>query len=122
MDADAPARVKIFVYGTLLRGESAHHLLGRALFLGSAHTTPSFTLLDMGEYPALIEGGSDRVAGEIYAIEAALLPALDAYEEAPSVYERKSISIGGHNALAYVLRGSHGLRGARIASGHWRER
>jgi gamma-glutamylcyclotransferase (GGCT)/AIG2-like uncharacterized protein YtfP len=110
------------VYGTLLRGEPAHRLLGLARFVGAAHTEPTFTLLDLGEFPALVEGGSDRVMGEIYEIDATLLGALDEYEEAPAIYERQTIVVGGHRAFAYVLRAPYARRGARIASADWRRR
>ncbi len=80
------SRVLLFAYGTLMRGEPAHDLLGDARWLGAADTEPAFTLLDMGDYPALLEGGTTRVAGEIYEIDASLLEALDRYEEAPEVY------------------------------------
>jgi gamma-glutamylcyclotransferase (GGCT)/AIG2-like uncharacterized protein YtfP len=122
MDADAARRVKIFVYGTLLRGEAAHGLLGDARFVGAAHTEPSFTLLDLGEYPALVAGGRDRVAGEIYEIDAARLAALDAYEDCPAMYARRDLQLGDQRALAYVLQPGLVLAGTRIASGSWRER
>lgn len=122
MDVDGPAHVKIFVYGTLLSGEPAHGLLGDARFIGAAHTPPAYTLLDLGEYPALVIGGCDRVAGEIYEIEAARLPELDAYEDAPAMYERRQIQLDEHEAFTYVLRLQPPLGSARIASGAWRAR
>lgn len=116
------SRVMLFAYGTLMRGEPAHGLLGDARWIVDAHTEPAFTLLNMGEYPALLEGGSTRVAGEIYEIDASLLEALDRYEEAPAVYARRVLRIGAYDALAYVLKLEHAAQRVVIASGDWRSR
>lgn len=114
-------RVLLFVYGTLMRGESAHALLGpTARFIAEAQTEPRFTLLDMGEYPALVEGGTTAVRGELYEIDAALLESLDRYEDVPELYERRSIIMGGRDALAYVLHPELARGVGVIASGDWR--
>lgn len=114
-------RVLLFVYGTLMRGESAHGLLGAdARFVAEACTEPRFTLLDMGEYPALVEGGTTAVRGELFEIDGALLPSLDAYEDVPEMYARRSIEVDGRIAVAYVLRPELALGIGPIASGDWR--
>lgn len=116
-------RVLLFVYGTLMRGQSAHALLGPgARLVAEAVTAPRFTLVDMGEYPALVEGGTTAVRGELFEIDAALLPALDRYEDVPELYERRSIEIGGQPAIAYVLHPELSRGVAVIASGDWRDR
>jgi len=116
-------RTLLFVYGTLMRGEGAHGMLGpSARFIGAARTQPCFTLLDMGEYPALVEGGATAVVGELYEIDASLLPDLDRYEDVPDMYARRLLQVGEHQALTYVLHPelASGLR--VIASGSWRDR
>jgi gamma-glutamylaminecyclotransferase len=116
-------RVLLFVYGTLMRGESAHELLGpSARFVAEANTEPRFTLVDMGEYPALRDGGTSAVRGELYEIDAMLLPALDRYEDVPEMYERRLIAVQGREALTYVLRAELGAGLGVIASGSWRDR
>lgn len=116
-------RVLLFVYGTLMRGENAHALLGpTARFVAEAHTEPCFTLIDMGEYPALVEGGTSAVRGELYEIDRDLLPALDRYEDVPEMYERRSITVQGQIAIAYVLRSELDAGVGPIASGSWRAR
>jgi gamma-glutamylaminecyclotransferase len=116
-------RVLLFVYGTLMRGEGAHALLGpTARFVAEAHTEPCFTLVDMGEYPALVEGGTTAVRGELYEIDAALLPVLDRYEDVPEMYERRTIAVQGQIAIAYVLRSELGTCLGAIVSGSWRAR
>lgn len=114
-------RVLLFVYGTLMRGESAHALLGpTARFIAEAYTEPRFTLLDMGEYPALVEGGTTAVRGELHEIDGELLDALDRYEDVPELYERRTLRLGDRNALAYVMHAHLGLGLGAIASGDWR--
>jgi gamma-glutamylcyclotransferase (GGCT)/AIG2-like uncharacterized protein YtfP len=116
-------RVLLFVYGTLMRGEGAHALLGpTARFIAEAHTEPRFTLVDMGEYPALVDEGMTAVRGELYEIDGDLLPALDRYEDVPEMYERRSIAVQGRVAIAYVLRPELAAGVGPIDSGDWRRR
>jgi gamma-glutamylaminecyclotransferase len=114
-------RVLLFVYGTLMRGEGAHALLGpSARFIAEARTEPCFTLVNMGEYPALVEGGTTAVRGELYEIDDALLPALDRYEDVPEMYARQPVVAGGQHAVAYVLHQRLAQGVSVIASGDWR--
>lgn len=114
--------MRLFVYGTLRRGEPGHALLGAARLLGEAVTEPAFTLVDMGEYPAIVEGGDTAVVGELYEVEDALLVELDRYEDVPELYLRVERVIGGEPASIYVLRPQHGRDQPVIASGDWRRR
>ena len=41
----------------------------------------------------MLRAGAGRVCGEVYRIPARLWPALDAWEEVPSVYERRRRSL-----------------------------
>lgn len=115
-------RVLLFVYGTLMRGESAHGLLGAtARFVAEAQTEPRYTLLDMGEYPALMEGGTTAVRGELYEVDGEQLAALDRYEDVPEIYERRVLTAGDSKALAYVLHPQLASGASVIASGAWRK-
>lgn len=112
---------RVFVYGTLLFGEPNHALLARARFLTPARTAPAFELWDLGEYPALVHGGSQAVVGEVYEVDAATLDVLDDFEEHPSFYRRTRILLsGGTSAEAYLLRAEQVRNCPRIASGDWR--
>ncbi len=88
--------MKLFVYGTLLRGLELHSLLADCPYLGPAVTAGC--LYDLGEYPGLI-AGNDRVSGEIYEVDAATLRRLDAVEgvvegdPAQSLYQRVAVSV-----------------------------
>lgn len=111
---------RVFVYGTLQRGGVFHPVLARSSFLGVAWTAPRFTLVDLGWYPGILDGGRTAVRGEVYAVEPATLAKLDAIEEHPEVYVRTPIPVPGFvDVEAYVLRAQHG-RGARvIPTGRW---
>lgn len=110
---------KLFVYGTLRLGEPAHALLGGSRLIGRARTEPCFTLVDAGGYPGMILGGHTKVTGEIYEIDASAWPKLDAYEQAPEVYERVQLVVEGHVVSAYLLRAEHAAGKPVIASGDW---
>jgi gamma-glutamylaminecyclotransferase len=114
--------MRLFVYGTLRRGEAGHGLLRGARLLGEAKTEPEFTLLDMGEWPAVVEGGRTAVAGELYEVDEALLLELDRYEDVPDLYLRVERVVGGAPALIYVLRAEHGRGRLEISSGDWLRR
>ena len=112
----------LFVYGTLMRGEKSHELLEGALFIVKARTPPRFELVNMGWYPALVDGGSSAVHGEIYDVPDALITKLDEYEDAPDLYRREALAIGPRTVQAYLLREEHAEGRPRIASGDWKQR
>jgi gamma-glutamylcyclotransferase (GGCT)/AIG2-like uncharacterized protein YtfP len=116
------ALMLIFVYGTLRRGESNHAELGPARYLEDAWTSASYELVDLGHYPALLEGGDDAVRGELYEVPESWVARLDVFEDVPSLYERKQIEISGASALGYVMRREIAGDAPRIASGDWSER
>lgn len=115
--------VKLFVYGTLLRGERAHHLLAGARFVAEVQTQAAFELVEMdGGYPALVAGGGTAVSGEIYEIDERLVPLLDDFEDVPELYRRSLRTVGGHECWVYELPSRHATGRPRIASGDWRRR
>jgi gamma-glutamylcyclotransferase (GGCT)/AIG2-like uncharacterized protein YtfP len=123
--AEAPASRSfvLFVYGTLLSGESSHELLRSARPLGASKTAPAFDLVDLGPYPALVPGGSTSVVGELYEVSVEALSAIDVYEEHPVFFKRTTIPLeDGSQAHAYVLEPDQVRGRRRIRSGDWRAR
>lgn len=112
-------RHRLFVYGTLLRGEVNHCLLGDASCLGPHRTEPRFTLLLLGAYPGLISGGRTAVHGEVYALDDAGLLRLDRLEDYPRLYDRGQIPTPYGRAWVYLYRGRIRDRSV-ISSGDWR--
>ncbi|CAE6723165.1 gamma-glutamylcyclotransferase [Candidatus Nitrotoga fabula] len=106
--------MKIFVYGTLLRGMLRAPVLNDSEFLGSGFIQGSF--YDLGEYPGVCEG-KDPIYGEIYQVDQNTLKTLDQIEgynpaaERQSLYVRKNVFVtpfdGGTpiEAITYFYNG-----------------
>jgi gamma-glutamylcyclotransferase (GGCT)/AIG2-like uncharacterized protein YtfP len=111
----------LFVYGTLLPGESNHGHLEGASSLGPARTGPGFALVDLGPFPGLLEGGEGWVTGELFAVPEALWPALDRLEGHPHFFVRTPLVLeGGFAAEAYFIRRERAALRKVIAGGDWR--
>ncbi len=112
--------VILFVYGTLMRGQTNAHLLNGAHFIGPAKTKPGYRLHDMGWYPAMVLGGSGIVSGELYQVSKADLIHLDRYEGCPELYERGLVSLAdGTSSGSYLLRPDRLGNAPPISSGEW---
>ena len=91
----------LFVYGTLMAGQENHRQLAGARFVGKARTLARYTLARAGGFPALREGGTTAVPGELYDLDESVLPALDAFEG--EGYVRKDVDLeGGARVQAYL--------------------
>lgn len=80
-----PGTALVFVYGTLKRGGSNHRWMDGQRYLGPARTVAGHTLYSLGDYPGLVADPADRagVEGELWAVDAAALARLDAFEGVP---------------------------------------
>lgn len=117
-----PRPVRLFVYGLLMRGEPGAQRLATARYV-TARTVAGFRLVDLGEYPGMVVGGSGTVAGELYQIDGGLLPGLDAFEGHPELFVRSIIALqSGLTAEAYILRPEHARGRPTLAEGDWRQR
>lgn len=116
-------RTLVFVYGTLLAGESNHRYLARAQLVAETRTQPAFSLHDLGPYPGLVPGGAHPVAGEVYAVDEVTLAALDRLEGTPDFYQRTSIVLeNGATVETYILTPDQVAGHPILASGSWRAR
>ena len=114
---------RLFVYGTLLEGESDHGLLAGAKASGAATTRPLYKLVELNAMAGLLDRGDTAVVGEIYEVDAPTLARCDVRREHPVLYERRRIELeDGSAAWTYFLRHeqARGLR--RIRGGDWRKR
>jgi gamma-glutamylcyclotransferase (GGCT)/AIG2-like uncharacterized protein YtfP len=99
---------RVFVYGSLKRGERNARHMGRSTLVGLARTRAEFTLVELDGYPGLVAGGQAHVEGEVYLVPVDHLPRLDRFEGHPSLYERTRIELSdGTSAFAYLLSPSH---------------
>lgn len=111
---------KVFVYGTLMSGETNHHLLRHANRLGRARTPPQYRLFSMGDYPVICPGGRQSVEGEVYSVSQRGLAQLDELEEYPRYYRRRPIDTAyGPAWVYYQSRPASGAR--QIPTGDWRK-
>ena len=115
--------IKIFVYGTLLKGEHNHYLMKNSELLFYGKTKKQYTLYCMESFPGMVEGGNDSVSGEVYAVNPENLKKLDELEGHPDWYLRKKIQLeNGEEVETYVLPESIAIaeKGVKIA-GDWRK-
>lgn len=124
--ARADAR-HVFVYGTLRRGGRNDIARYRP---APAHVADAFiagTLYDLGAYPGVVLGGSARVAGEIYRIDAEVEAALDLLEAVAEddggEYLRRHVEVEAGaqriRCLVYEIHPSRIAGRAVIAGGDW---
>ena len=103
------AKITVFVYGTLKRGQRNHALLQDQEFLGQTRTLPRYRLYDCGRYPALVHDPANGVAvsGEVWRVSEEVLRKMDEYEGAPELYSRAEILLEAFNqpVVAYFFNG-----------------
>lgn len=80
MPAPGDAPHIVFVYGTLKRGQVRHAGLAGQRFVGEARTLPRYRMVNLGTFPALVEGGTGSIVGELWSVDAACLARLDYIE------------------------------------------
>lgn len=107
----------VFVYGTLRQGQTHHHLLASADFLGFHATLPIYNLYDLGAYPAVVEG-HHTITGEVYSIDDDTLTTLDQLEDVPVAYRRELIETPFGQAWMYLYQEASQLE-VLISSGDW---
>ena len=114
----------LFVYGTLMSGQSRADMLGDAI-RKPATTNGQLWRLPAG-YPALVPGGSALVHGElVLGVSDRLLGLIDTYEGvAEGLYRRVEIDVTSalrrHRCLTYVMDNPADRGGRLIRSGRFR--
>ncbi len=73
---------KIFAYGTLRKGGTAHHLMDGCKLLEEGITFSGFKLYDAGEYPFAFYTAdpADIITGDMFEINQEIIISLDEYE------------------------------------------
>ena len=93
---------KVFVYGTLMRGEANHSYLENAAFLGRA-AIEGYDMYDVGAYPAIVDGNS-IIVGELYQVPKEDMASIDMLEGQGSLYIKRceKLTFDGKTTLAFV--------------------
>ena len=112
---------KVFVYGTLLTGESNAHRAGRAR-RQKAWTLG--TVYDTGyRFPAFVKRGRTRIVGEVLTVDDDGFKSMDWLEGYPRLYRREQIQVnlvGGGRVLAWVyIMNDLPKKATVIESGDW---
>lgn len=118
-------RSRVFVYGSLKRGQPNHHWLAGAIWLGEA-SLDGVQLFDLGPFPMAVGrapsqwDGIHPLRGELYRVDGAILQRLDRLEGAPRLFERHWLPASdGANAWVYLGRAAQVRHAPQIPSGHW---
>jgi gamma-glutamylcyclotransferase (GGCT)/AIG2-like uncharacterized protein YtfP len=85
----------LFVYGTLMRGESRHRHLEGETFVADVRSAPGYRLFDAGDYPALVEDSEGvSILGELWLVSDAALRELDDVEGVDEgLYSRRRVPL-----------------------------
>jgi gamma-glutamylcyclotransferase (GGCT)/AIG2-like uncharacterized protein YtfP len=110
---------RVFVYGTLRRGECNHHYLGGAVWLGRQRTAARYRLVKLRWYPAALAGGHTALHGEVYAVSRARLAQLDRLEDCPREYRRQRIATAYGPAWIYLYHAPLPAEARVIRNGDW---
>jgi gamma-glutamylcyclotransferase (GGCT)/AIG2-like uncharacterized protein YtfP len=109
-----PQTHRVFVYGTLRRGQRNHALLETSRFIGEAATLRTYWMITTGAFPVVLDavpadfGGPPLViAGEIYHVDDAVLEQLDRLERKGQAYDRKLTDVdeAGRKVQAHIYIG-----------------
>jgi gamma-glutamylcyclotransferase (GGCT)/AIG2-like uncharacterized protein YtfP len=95
---------KVFVYGTLKKGERANHKMGSE-FIGPAVSLDKFKVWGMGFPMAALSDDGNPLRGELYEVSLETLKGpLDSYEGYPTFYTRDLLEFDseGERHLAWM--------------------
>ncbi|MGI1659729.1 MAG: gamma-glutamylcyclotransferase family protein [Desulfitobacterium sp.] len=89
----AKTKSLVFVYATLLRGNSNHaHYLEESRYLGEA-VLQGYSLYNLGYYPGVKPCETDKVKGELYQVDKETLLRLNHLEGEGHLYALKQESV-----------------------------
>lgn len=106
----------VFVYGTLMRGESNHEFFLSDDWFISRAIVAGFDMYDIGYYPGIIPGAGN-VLGELYEVPVDAIEHLDSLEGEGSLYIRRCVQVirgNGEPAFASVYIYNHDVDGLKM--------
>lgn len=83
---ESRGKIKVFVYGTLMRGRSNHRILEGSHYLGSG-SVGGYSMYDLGSYPGVKLDPNGTVLGELYEVDGNTLMRLNELEGEGNLYE-----------------------------------
>lgn len=109
---------RVFVYGTLKRGQRNAHFMRNARFLGDHSTDALYSMYEFDDYPAVCQHGRHAIEGEVYEVSKAQFAALDDLEWYPHYYQRIEITTRYGDAWMYIVQAKL-CRGRKLIIGQW---
>lgn len=110
----------VFVYGTLRKRGTNHHIISHALCLHTRYVIRGYCLYDYERwYPYMIRGEEDdQVVGEVYRVDQRTLRQLDVLEDvANKLY--KLIYLPSHQCHTYIKYDEEVAGLQKIKEGDW---
>jgi gamma-glutamylcyclotransferase (GGCT)/AIG2-like uncharacterized protein YtfP len=118
-DSELRQNELVFVYGTLKHGQPNHQQLAGCPFCSEA-LLPGLALYNLGPFPMAIASAEATLQGELYAVSAEKLSALDRFEGAPRLYERQQRQLEDGRVVWVYVGQAHQVRHVPlIHSGRW---
>ena len=94
-------RKRQFLYGTLMKGQRAEHLIGNSECLG-LYLLKDYAMYDLDAYPGIVAQKGFHVIGEVYRIPADLMETIDRYEGEGSLYHRVTVPVTNYEGTVYA--------------------
>ena len=95
---------RVFVYGTLKRGQRNYHFLRDAEFVGEFITRSVYSMYEFEDYPAVCLHGEHAIEGEIFLVTDHKFRMLDDLEWYPYFYQRIEIDTSYGDAWMYIVK------------------
>lgn len=99
------SKTKVAVYGTLKQGHGNHTLLRDATYIGATVTEPTFTMYNLGAFPAIEAEGDTPISVEVYEVDDDTFERLDRLEGYPNFYNRRVVDTEYGKAWIYFIQG-----------------
>ncbi len=109
---------RVFVYGTLKRGQRNYRFMRGSRFVGLHRTERVYSMFEFEGYPAVCVGGSHAVTGEVYQVDDHQFRRIDDLEWYPHFYQRIEIPTRWGDAWMYIVRAELCV-GKRLMRGTW---
>ena len=109
---------RVFVYGTLKKGQRNYHYLCEAEFIGHHATEACYSMFEFDDYPAVCLDGDHAIHGEIYRVSKQQFRLLDELERYPDFYQRIEIPTAHGDSWMYIVSYELCL-GKKLLAGHW---
>ena len=87
---------RLFVYGTLMKGQRAHDLLENSKYLGKA-ILKGYRKMDLIYYPGIVKDKNSIVEGEVYEVDEHTKQRVDLYEGEGYLFKCIDVEINLNN-------------------------